>query len=222
MDDQGPRGHLVHDGTPLNADAVIDNLNRTFGGILVSGALKDTAKNPDGTLVTEKLDDFTFTIATGKNGDPAQPVSWWRFPYFLTAQAGFIASPTWLAAVDGDPALATQPVGTGPFMVTEYLPGDRMTVVRNPDYWRTDEDGNQLPYLDEIEFRVIVDSQVRREALESGDVDLIATSDPSVVGPLSENDEIVTLLQDVLTETRVRDVPPHQAGVPETARSAAR
>ena len=72
------------DGTPLNADAVIDNLNRTFGGILVSGALKDTAKNPDGTLVTEKLDDYTFTIATGKNGDPAQPVSWWRFPYFLT------------------------------------------------------------------------------------------------------------------------------------------
>ncbi len=163
--------------------------------------MKDTAKNPDGTLVTEKLDDYTFTIATGKNGDPAQPVSWWRFPYFLTAQAGFIASPTWLAAVDGDPALATQPVGTGPFMVTEYLPGDRMTVVKNPDYWRTDEDGNQLPYLDEIEFRVIVDSQVRREALESGDVDLIATSDPSVVGPLSESDDVVTLLQDVLTET---------------------
>jgi ABC-type transport system substrate-binding protein len=189
------------DGTPLNADAVIDNLNRTFGGILVSGALKDTAKNPDGTLVTEKIDDYTFTIAMGKNGDVSQPVSWWRFPYFLTAQAGFIASPTWLAAVDGNPDLATQPVGTGPFMVQSYLPGDRMTVVRNPDYWRTDENGDQLPYLDEIEFRVIPDSQVRQQALESGDVDLIATSDPTVVGPLSEDSNFVTLKQEVLTET---------------------
>ncbi len=189
------------DGTPLNADAAIDNLNRTFGGILVSGALKDTAKNPDGSLVIEKLDDYTFTIATGRNGDVNDPVSWWRFPYFLTAQAGFMASPTWLAAADGDPSLETQPVGTGPFIVNEYLPGDRMTLTKNPDYWRTDPDGNPLPYLDELEFRVIVDSQVRQQALESGDVDLIATADPSVVGPLSENDDFVTLLQNVMTET---------------------
>ncbi len=112
-----------------------------------------------------------------------------------------MASPTWLAAVDEDPSLATQPVGTGPFTVAEYLPGDRMTVVKNPDYWRQDEAGNQLPYLDEIEFRVIVDSQTRQAALESGEVDLIATADPTVVGPLSENDSFVTLLQNVLTET---------------------
>ncbi len=112
-----------------------------------------------------------------------------------------MASPTWLAAVDGDASLATQPVGTGPFIVQEYLPGDRMTVTKNPDYWRQDEAGNQLPYLDEIEFRVIVDSQVRQQALESGDVDLIATADPTVVGPLSENPDFVTLLQNVLTET---------------------
>jgi len=189
------------DGTPLNADAAMDNINRTFFGIIPAGALKDIAKNPDDTVVMEKLDDYTFTIATGRNGNAAEPVSWPLFPYYLTGQAGFMASPTWLAAVDGDPSLATQPVGTGPFMVTEYLPGDRMTVVKNPDYWRQDEAGNQLPYLDEIEFRVIVDSQTRQAALESGEVDLIATADPTVVGPLSENDSFVTLLQNVLTET---------------------
>ena len=194
-------GISFHDGTPLNADAVIDNINRTFSGLLVSGALRDTAKNPDGTVVTEKLDDYTFTIATGKNGDINQPVSWYLFPYFLTGQAGFIASPTWLAAVDADATLATQPVGTGPFIVQEYLVGDRMRVVRNDNYWRTDEQGNALPYLDEIEFRVIVDSQTRQQALLSGDVDLIATSDPSVVGPLSENPDVTTLLQNVQTET---------------------
>ncbi|MGI9029806.1 MAG: ABC transporter substrate-binding protein [Ilumatobacteraceae bacterium] len=189
------------DGTPLNADAVMDNINRSFTGLLIAGAVSDTAKNADGTVVMEKLDDFTFTIATGKNGDINEPVSWYLFPYYLAGQGGFMASPTWLAAVDADPALATQPVGTGPFMVAEYLPGDRLRVTKNPNYWRQDEAGNQLPYLDEIEFRVIVDSQTRAAALQSGDVDMIATSDPSVVGPLSEDPAFTTLLQNVRTET---------------------
>jgi ABC-type transport system substrate-binding protein len=76
-----------------------------------------------------------------------------------------------------------------------------MTVVRNPDYWRQDAEGNQLPYLDEIEFRVITDSQVRAQALESGDVDMIATSDPSVVSNYVDNDSFVMLQQNVRTET---------------------
>ena len=149
------------------------------------------------------VDDLTFTLHTGKNGDVSQPVEWYLFPYFLTGQLGLVASSKWLAAVDGDPTLATQPVGTGPFVVQSYLPGDRMNVTRNPDYWRTDDAGNQLPYLDEIEFRVIVDSQVRAQALESGDVDLIATSDPSVVTNFVDNDDFTMLQQNVRTETEL-------------------
>jgi peptide/nickel transport system substrate-binding protein len=190
------------DGTPLNADAVIDNLSRTFAGLLVSGATKDIAKNPDGTVKAEKIDDYTFKIFTGKNGNPNKPISWPLFPYLLTVQAGFIASPTWLAAVDQNPDLATQPVGTGPFIVQEYLPGDRMTVTKNPDYWRPDAEGNQLPYLDEIEFRVIVEDQVGAQALEAGDIDIFATSDSNVVGQYAADPgNIVMLQQDVRTET---------------------
>ena len=57
------------------------------------------------------------------------------------------------------------PVGTGPFMVESYAPRDKLVVTRNPDYWRTDAAGNQLPYLDGIEFRVIEDSETAAEAL---------------------------------------------------------
>ena len=76
-----------------------------------------------------------------------------------------------------------------------------MTVTRNPDYWRQDDDGNQLPYLDEIEFRVIVDSQVRAQALEAGDVDLIATSDSNVVGQYVDSEDPVMLQQSSYVET---------------------
>ena len=194
-------GITFTDGTRLDAAAVIDNLNRNAKGLLLSGAMKDLAKNPDGTLATEQHDDMTFTLATGKDGDPTQPLAWPLFPYFLTGQVGLVGSPTWLAAADGNPDVAKSPVGTGPFIVTEFRQGDRMTVVRNPEYWRTDDAGRQLPYLDEIEFRVITESQARAAAVESGDVHLVATSDSSVVGQYVDSTDPVMLQQNVYVET---------------------
>ncbi|MET0458705.1 MAG: ABC transporter substrate-binding protein, partial [Ilumatobacteraceae bacterium] len=188
-------GITFSDGTPLDAAGVIANLDRAAASPLLSGAMKDLAKHPDGTLVVEQLDDHTFTLSTGKDGDPAAPQPWPLFPSLLTGQPGLIASPTWLAAVDGNPDLATQPIGTGPFVVSTFVPGDRMTVRRNPGYWRQDGNGTQLPYLDEIEFRVIVDPQAQAAALDAGDVDLIATADPGVVGTYAHSTDPVSLQQ---------------------------
>ena len=39
-------GITFTDGTPLNADAAIDNVNRSFFGLIPAGALKDIAKTP--------------------------------------------------------------------------------------------------------------------------------------------------------------------------------
>ena len=116
-------GITFTDGTPLNADAGDRQPQPQRRRRARLGALKDLAKNPDRTLVTEKLDDYTFTHRHRQERRPNQPVSWPLFRTTSPAQAGFIASPAWLAAVDGDPDLATQPVGTGPFVVQEYLPG---------------------------------------------------------------------------------------------------
>lgn len=194
-------GISFHDGTPLNADAVIDNLNRGGQGFLLAPALKDLARNEDGTFVIEKLDDYTFTIATGFNGDPANPIPWPLFPYALGTQWGLMASPAWLAEVDAGTAEPTAPVGTGPFKLESYAAGDRTVVVRNDDYWLTDDLGNQLPYLDGIEFRVIQDSQVREEALRSGDLDLMHTSDSTVIGPLAEEEIFGYVNQNQYSET---------------------
>ena len=61
-------------------------------------------------LKIEKVDDLTFTIFTGKNGDPNQPVPWADFDAYLAGQWGLMASPTWLDAVDGRP-VAGRPAG---------------------------------------------------------------------------------------------------------------
>ena len=45
-------GISFHDGTPLDADAVMDNINRSFSSLLISAAVKDVARNADGTKAT--------------------------------------------------------------------------------------------------------------------------------------------------------------------------
>ena len=101
------------DGTPVNADAVIRNLNDTGTALLTAKALVDVARNPDGTFLIDKVDDQTLVIHTGKGGDPSQPLSWPGFDFYLTANWALIASPKWLDEVKSDPTKASQPVGSG-------------------------------------------------------------------------------------------------------------
>ena len=121
-----------------------------------------------------------------------------------------IASPFWLAAVEQNPELATQPVGTGPFVVDSYSPRESLEVSRNPDYWMTDADGNQLPYLDSITFRVIEDSETAAEALQSGDIDMMSTSAGGVITEIQDAGDDFTVdapgpaRRDVLRDVRPR------------------
>src|SRR5207248_734295 len=70
---------------------------------------------------------------------------------------------------------ATMPaeiVGTGPFTLREYTPGERLVLDRNPRYWRKAANGDALPYLDRIVLQVIPDQDAELLRLQSGDIDL--------------------------------------------------
>ena len=56
------------------------------------------------------------------------------------------------------------PTGTGPFMFSEFVPGDHYTIVKNPNYWDT----ANAAHLDKIIFQPIADSANRLTALQSG------------------------------------------------------
>jgi len=74
-------------------------------------------------------------------------------------------------------------MGTGPFMFKAYTPGSQFSVVKNPNYFDKDKDGNPLPYLDGIVEYVIPDRSAQLDALVSNRVDMtdpltgIATQD---------------------------------------------
>ena len=188
------------DGTPVDAEAAVFNLKEQGASLLTAAAISDMGRLPDGTLAAEVVDPMTFTIKTGKGGDLTKPVPWPVMPTYLTGQLGYIASPTWLKAAKADPTLEGKPIGSGPFIVESYAPQEKLVVKRNPNYWMKDADGNQLPYLDGIEFRVIQDSETAAEALKNGDIDVFATSSSAVIAdfrkvsdtfPMTEQDQFV-------------------------------
>lgn len=65
---------------------------------------------------------------------------------------------------------STNPIGTGPFMLKSFSSTEQV-VVRNPNYWRKDGKGRQLPYLDQINFVVQKEASQRAAAVRTGAVD---------------------------------------------------
>jgi peptide/nickel transport system substrate-binding protein len=63
-------------------------------------------------------------------------------------------------------------VGTGPFVLREYTPAVSLVFGRNPHYWLRDRAGVALPYLDEIELRIVAEQNAEMLQLEAGESDL--------------------------------------------------
>lgn len=64
------------------------------------------------------------------------------------------------------------PVGTGAFILDRWDHGQRALYRRNPDYWRRDDQGRQLPYLDGVEIVVISDDVLAYEEFKKGNLDV--------------------------------------------------
>jgi peptide/nickel transport system substrate-binding protein len=100
----------------------------------------------------------------------------------LTHQANAIQSPASIRASWEKPV--TRPVGTGPFMFKEWVPGNRMVMVRNNDYW------GPKPALEEVTFRAIPDDASRVVALETGEVHVAVRIPPFDIPRLRANPNI--------------------------------
>jgi peptide/nickel transport system substrate-binding protein len=140
-------GVTFHNGEPLTADAVKQNLEAHR-----QSALTGTSLQPIESI--EVVDELTLTVTMN--------APWSQFPVTLTSFPGVVMAP----AMFDDPGRAKNPIGTGPFRFTEWVPDSHLEVVRNDDYWLS------RPYLDGIEFRIIPENLSRRNALETGGVDV--------------------------------------------------
>lgn len=182
-------GIKFHDGTDFTGQSIKNNieaqrcspLNATaFGEFGGCPSTFDASKPEDPKTNRKPLSTIYKSIDVV---DPMTVTITTQFPFpsldmNLATQGGFMAADANLK----DPANGPKnPIGTGPFKFKEWIVNDHITVVRNENYWVKDADGVQLPYLDEITFKPIDDIAAREEALRSGSVDLLMTSDGDAI-----------------------------------------
>ena len=167
-------GVTFSDGTPVDGAAVAKSLEAARKDALVGIALRNMA---------------SATV------DPANPLNaivttvdaWASLPALLSTQVGYIVAPAQLDAEK--PASSNQPIGSGPFIQKEWIPDSYWVGTKNANYWRSDEKGNKLPYLDSVEFRPIVDPQTRTSALIGGDINMMQTTDWASIAKLQSEAE---------------------------------
>lgn len=135
---------------------IVEGANAFF-----DGRSKDTATAPKGVSGFTVIDDTTFQV---KLTAPYAP-----FMQHLTTSFGYIAPREAVEKYGKD--VFRNPVGTGPFMLAEWAEDQHMLLKRNPKYWQKDEDGNQLPLLDQVKFLFIKDDKTLMANFERGQLD---------------------------------------------------
>ena len=142
----------------------------------------------DGKPFMAKDVQCTFDMLTGKSSEKLRVnprKSWWRNleavtttgdydvtfhlkrpqPAFLTALAGGY-SPIYPCHIKPRD-MRQRPIGTGPYKFVEFKPNERITVTRNPDYWKAGR-----PYLDGIEYTIIRNQSTATLAFVAGKFDM--------------------------------------------------
>jgi peptide/nickel transport system substrate-binding protein len=161
------------DGTPLDAEAVVFNIERQrdpANACGCAGALVDVD-------TVRAVDPLTVEIVlTEPDGSFSQAFS---------QSNGMMGSPT---AIEADPeGFGAEPIGAGPYTLEEYVRDDHMVLQRNPDYWDPEK-----PAYETVRIRFIPDPLPRADAITAGEVDaayigagvnmLIQLGDPEALG----------------------------------------
>lgn len=187
--------HLIEgakwsDGQPFTADDVMFTWDGYIQDTNVNAPRSKDAWSWNGEFATlEKVDDYTvmFTFPVEKPYDAFYLMNEGNFDVMPAHQLKSL-HPLWSTAdpkptyKDFTNALAPDAlplVTMGPWVVTEYKTDELMIMRRNPYYWKVDEAGNQLPYLDEVQYRKGPSGIGRDLCTIAGDCDHMNLENPS-------------------------------------------
>ena len=163
-------GVKFHDGTEVNADAIVWNVDKVLNKAApqyAPGQIGNTLSRMPTLTGAEKIDDHTVALTT------SEPDA--LLPYNITNL--FIVSPTaWQKQYDAVPAsvrdsaarskqawtaFAAHAVGSGPFKLEKLVPRQQLILAKNPDYWNKD----RIPRVDKVVLIPLPEANARTAAL---------------------------------------------------------
>jgi len=186
--------HLRHgvsfsDGTPFNAQTYVKSLDRLFD--------KSDPAYIYNTGPVESYIDFTYNAVDSYKALDDYTVQFTlKHPFapFLTSLAmvwNGVVSPQ--AALKYGKDFRNNPVGTGPFVLKEWVHNDHITLDANPDYW------GGKPKVDRVIFKVIPDSQTAVLQMKQGQVQILADVSSQVIPAIKSDAHLKLVTQPGLT-----------------------
>ena len=185
-----------HDGQPFTAHDVEFTFNRIIYNDDIPASSRpaftfrylEDGEWTQGEMTVTALDDYTVFCEL--------PVS---FAPFLRSMGTAIYPKHILEPYVDEGAFATtwdittdpaEIIGTGPFTISLYAPDERVVLKPNPDYWLKDDDGNSLPYLDEIIQIIVPDLETELIKFRAGETDVhgVLGEDYAALEPLQEDE----------------------------------
>lgn len=180
-------GIKYSNGEAFDATNVKQNIEMGRGNMLAAGfnaKYASTGVGVNANIVTIDVIDPLKVRVTLDRGDNEFLGLMYRAGRYVMRAPAQIADPN---------TCQTNPIGTGPFMKQSYSP-DELVVVKNPNYWRKDAAGVQLPYLDKITFINVKEASQRAAAVRKKTVDVgfFVTGDATFIKDLQQRKSAVT------------------------------
>jgi peptide/nickel transport system substrate-binding protein len=160
-------------GLELTSADIVYHYHRLFGG-----GDGFTAVAPAYTTVVQFNDLISVTAP-----DKYTVVFKWKTPNFI-AITGALQAPSIQNSIESPEAVKQynndlndwhKSIGTGPFLITDFVADSSATFVRNPNYWGYDEryPQNKLPYVDSVKVLIITDPTTTLSAMRTGKIDVV-------------------------------------------------
>ncbi len=159
------------DGKPFTADDVVFTFNRVYYNDNIPSSTRDILTVKGKKIKVEKLSDYTVRFTLPEPFAPfLNSVGVEILPKHKLER--FVEEGKFTTAwnVNTDPK---EIVGTGPYVIKEYVKGQRIVYERNPYYYRKDEEGNPLPYIPKRVGLIVSDPDTALLKFSNAQVDYI-------------------------------------------------
>lgn len=184
-------GLKFSDGEDLTPDDVIFTLNAIYDERTQAAGLRDAMLVDDEPIVAKKIDDAGIQLVFPK---PVASVENYLVNLGVMPEHALKADFN-AGKLAGSWKITAKPetiVSSGPFVVAKTTAEQRIEFTRNPHYYKTDNKGTQLPYLDRFSVEIIEDANRTFVELSRGAVDLADKIRPTDFSGLSKNGGAIT------------------------------
>lgn len=169
-------GVKFHNGNEVTAEDVKYSLERVSGLLDGTALISTLSAEKGGITSVDILDDKTVQVTVGSAN--------LELIYSFTAAI--------IPAGSGED-MEAQPIGTGPFSFVSYKPQEGIVVARNADYWQ-----EGLPYLDEVNFKIVNSPDTALLDLQGGSIDIYPYLTDSQATELEGSFQVMSAPSDVV------------------------